>query len=82
MANGAVLVDFGAVPSAVVQLKARQLDLDRIAVPPDIAPDTRRPGATQWFAALQDFAAGQTAPPGRLKLDLGPRRGYEWRPHP
>ena len=69
VANGAVLVDFGAVPSAVVQLKARQLDLDRIAVPPDIAPDTRRPGAAQWLAALQGFAAGQTAPPGRLKLD-------------
>ncbi|MDX7952570.1 hypothetical protein P7D22_15475, partial [Lichenihabitans sp. Uapishka_5] len=71
VANGAVLVDFGAVPSAAVSLKARQLDLDRLAVAPAVAPDTPRPRATQWLAALQAALAGQTVPPARVKLDWG-----------
>ncbi|MBE7219351.1 MAG: AsmA family protein, partial [Caulobacteraceae bacterium] len=69
VADGAALVDFGAAPSAAVQLKARQLDLDRIAVAPEVAPDTPRPRAAQWIAALQDLAGQGGGPPGRLTLD-------------
>lgn len=56
VANGGGFLDLGLARVAVLQLRARQLDLDRLAVPPDVAPDTPRPTAAQWIAALKHFA--------------------------
>ena len=69
IANGGGLVDFGDAPSAILKLRARQLDLDRIAVPPDIAPDTPRPNPAQWLAALQGVI-GQNDPSAALPVRL------------
>ncbi len=53
VANGGALFSFGANPTGTAKLHARQLDLDNIAVPPDVAPDTPRPSAAQWLAAAR-----------------------------
>ncbi|MCW6508511.1 AsmA family protein [Lichenifustis flavocetrariae] len=72
VANGALLVDLGAAPSAALKLRARQLDLDHLAVAPAVAPDTRRPKPEQWIAALQTMFASSGSPlPMRLSLDTG-----------
>ena len=68
VANGPAVLDLGAVPVLAAQLRARQLDLDRISVPPDVAPDTPRPTAGQWSAALQVLLADTRPLAVRLSL--------------
>ena len=69
VATGGVLASFGATPAGIVKLHARQLDLDRITVPPEVAPDTPRPRAAQWLAAIRRVFDGPL--PLSLTLDAG-----------
>ena len=69
VATGGVLASIGRTPAGIVKLHARQLNLDRITVPPDVAPDTPRPKPAQWFAAFRHILDGSL--PFALTLDAG-----------
>lgn len=71
VANGGALWALGNAPAGLVKLRARQLDLDHITAPPDVAPDTPRPSAAQWLAALRGLLDGARPLPLRLTLDTG-----------
>ena len=72
VATGAGLLALGESPSLDLKLRARQLDLDNIAVPPDVAPDTPRPKPAQWMRVAQELIGPDgvgTTLPLRLSLD-------------
>lgn len=71
VATGGALWALGNAPAGLVKLRARQLDLDHITAPPDVAPDTPRPTAAQWLAALRGLLDGARPLPLRLTLDTG-----------
>ena len=73
VATGTGSVNLGTDKSASIQLHARQLDLDRLAVPPDVAPDTPLPKAAQWIAAMRGLIGGGNGAglPLALALNVG-----------
>lgn len=69
VASGGALVSLQDGSAAILNLRARQLDLDHLAVAPEVAPDTPRPSAAQWLAWARGVTDGAAVPDMRLTVE-------------